>query len=413
MSSEEELRKKKLQKQKKNHQSPFQITKFSRNTDLQSITQQFSHFSREELVEKNIQVKAAGRILRLRNFGNLIFALLNDQKESIQLMISKNEKFKELDIGDIIGVEGIICKSQKGELSIKVIEFELLSKCLKPLPDLHYGFTDIEERFRKRYLDLIINQQNRKTLIQRFQIINCIREFLNQQEFIEIETPILVSAASGAQAKPFITHHNKLQRDFYLRIATEIPLKMLLVGGLEKVYEIGRIFRNEGIDARHNPEFTTIEIYQAYENAKYMIDFTEELFNFLIQKLLLKRKYNFNSHQISLTMPFARISMLEAIKKHLKIDFTQIKDIQQAQELAKKYDLKLENYQNTIGHVIYAFFSQYVEKELIQPTFIYDFPLEVSPLAKASFSNPQFAERFELYIAGLEFANGYSELNDP
>src|SRR6185312_14773388 len=290
---------------------PFQITKFSRNIDLQSITQQFSHFSREELVKKNIQVKAAGRILRLRNFGSLIFALLNDQKESIQLMISKNEKFKELDIGDIIGVEGIICKSQKGELSIKVIEFELLSKCLKPLPDLHYGFTDIEERFRKRYLVLIINQQNRKILIQRFQIINCIREFLNQQEFIEIETPILVSAASGAQAKPFITHHNKLQRDFYLRIATEIPLKMLLVGGLEKVYEIGRIFRNEGIDARHNPEFTTIEIYQAYENAEYMMNLTEEIFHYLSQQVLKKEEIEFNSHVINLKNSFLRLSMIE------------------------------------------------------------------------------------------------------
>src|SRR5207237_1258607 len=252
----------------------------------------------EELDEKNIQVKVAGRILRLRNFGNLIFALLNDQETSIQLMVSKNEKFKELDIGDIISIEGIICKSQKGELSIKVNDFVLLSKCLKPLPDLHYGLTNIEERFRKRYLDLIINQQNRKILIQRFQIINKIREFLNQQGFIEIETPILVSAASGAQAKPFITHHNKLHRDFYLRIATEIPLKMLLVGGLEKVYEIGRIFRNEGIDARHNPEFTTLEVYQSYENAEYMMELTEDLLCFLVQKFSLSGEFSFNSQKI-------------------------------------------------------------------------------------------------------------------
>ncbi|CAJ0858731.1 18468_t:CDS:1, partial [Entrophospora sp. SA101] len=316
MSFEEELRKKKLQGQTKIHQNPFQITKFSRNIDLRTIIQQFSHFSREELVEKNIQAKAAGRILRLRNFGNLIFALLNDQEASIQLMVNKNEKFKELDIGDIIGIEGVVCKSQKGELSIKVNDFVLLSKCLKPLPDLHYGFVDTEERFRKRYLDLIINQQNRKILIQRFQIINSIREFLNQRGFIEVETPILVSAASGAQAKPFITHHNKLQRDFYLRIATEIPLKMLLVGGLEKVYEIGRIFRNEGIDARHNPEFTTIEVYQAYENAEYMMELTKEVFQYLVKEVLKKEEIEFNSHVINLKNSFHKLSMVEAIKEH-------------------------------------------------------------------------------------------------
>ncbi|CAJ0641520.1 16356_t:CDS:2 [Entrophospora sp. SA101] len=294
MSFEEELRKKKLQGQTKIHQNPFQITKFSRNIDLRTIIQQFSHFSREELVEKNIQAKAAGRILRLRNFGNLIFALLNDQEASIQLMVNKNEKFKELDIGDIIGIEGVVCKSQKGELSIKVNDFVLLN--------------------------LIINQQNRKILIQRFQIINSIREFLNQRGFIEVETPILVSAASGAQAKPFITHHNKLQRDFYLRIATEIPLKMLLVGGLEKVYEIGRIFRNEGIDARHNPEFTTIEVYQAYENAEYMMELTKEVFQYLVKEVLKKEEIEFNSHVINLKNSFHKLSMVEAIKEHVNID---------------------------------------------------------------------------------------------
>ena len=223
MSFEEELRKKKLQEQTKIRQNPFQITKFSRNIDLRTIIQQFSHFSREELVEKDIQAKAAGRILRLRNFGNLIFALLNDQEASIQLLVNKNEKFKELDIGDIIGIEGAICKSQKGELSIKVNDFVLLSKCLKPLPDLHYGLVDVEERFRKRHLDLIINQQNRKILIQRFQIINSIREFLNQRGFIEVETPILVSAASGAQAKPFITHQINYKEIFIYELLRKYP----------------------------------------------------------------------------------------------------------------------------------------------------------------------------------------------
>ncbi|CAG8766624.1 2514_t:CDS:1, partial [Ambispora leptoticha] len=241
-------------------------------------------FNKEELVEKNEKVSIAGRILRIRSFGNLIFANLVDQTGKIQLKISKNKDFAELDVGDIIGVKGIICKTDKGELSVEVKEFILLSKCLKPLPDIHYGFNDLEERFRKRYLDFIINSEKREILIIRHQIIQNIRQFLDQRGFIEIETPILVSEASGAQAKPFITYHNKLHRDFYLRIATEIPLKKLLVGGFEKVYEIGRLFRNEGIDARHNPEFTTIEVYQAYENSEYMMNLTEEIFHYLVNK---------------------------------------------------------------------------------------------------------------------------------
>ncbi|CAJ0842966.1 13690_t:CDS:2 [Entrophospora sp. SA101] len=409
MDSEEELRKKKLQEQEKNYQSPFQITKFLRNIDLQTIIQQFFHFSREELAEKKVQVRVAGRILRLR----LIFALLNDQEAIIQLMFSQNKKFKEINIGDIVGIEGVVCKSQKGELSIKVNDFVLLNRCLKPLPDLHYGFANIEERFRKRYLDLIINRQNRKILIQRFQIINSIREFLNQRGFVEVETPILVSAASGAQAKPFTTHHNKLQRDFYLRTATEIPLKMLLVGGLEKVYEIGRIFRNEGIDARHNPEFTTVEIYQSYENAECMMNLTEELFHYLTQEVLQKEEFEFNSQVINLQKPFRRMSMTEAIKEHVNIDFTKVNSLEKALELAQKHNLKLENFQKSIGQIILIFFEEYVEKKLIQPTFIYDYPIEVSPLAKSKTDNKDIADRFELYIGGLEFANGYSELNDP
>lgn len=406
----EELRREKLTNLSQN---PFQQTKFARTSSAKKITNLFSQFSKEELIKKKERVSIAGRILRIRNFGNLSFSDLVDQTGIIQLKVSKNKEFTELDIGDIIGIKGTVCKTDKGELSVEVEEFVLLSKCLKPLPDIHYGFNDTEERFRKRYLDFIINSENKKILIIRHKIIQNIRQFLDQREFIEIETPILVSEASGAQAKPFITHHNKLHQDFYLRIATEIPLKTLLVGGFEKVYEIGRIFRNEGIDARHNPEFTTIEIYQAYENAEHMMNLTEEIFHYLVQKLLKQEEFEFNSHVINLKNSFCKMSMTEAVKEHTGIDFSQISNLEKALELARKHNLKLEKFQKTIGHVILAFFEEYVEKKLIQPTFIYNYPIEVSPLAKNKANNKAVADRFELYIGGLEFANGYSELNDP
>jgi len=406
----EEIRRKKLASLSQN---PFQQTKFIRTNHIEKIINLFSQFSKEELAEKKQKLSIAGRIVRIRNFGNLTFSDLVDQTGTIQLKVNKNKEFAELDIGDIIGVKGIICKTDKGELSIEVEEFILLSKCLKPLPDVHYGFNDTEERFRKRYLDFIINSEKREIFLIRHKIIQNIRKFLDEKEFIEVETPILVSEASGAQAKPFVTHHNKLQRDFYLRIATEIPLKTLLIGGFEKVYEIGRIFRNEGIDARHNPEFTTIEVYQAYENSEYMMNLTEGIFHYLANKVLKKEEMEFNSHVISLKNPFRKLSMKEVVKEHVNIDFSQINELEKALELAKKHNLKLEKFQKSIGHIILAFFEEYVEKKLIQPIFIYDYPIEISPLAKTKTNNKNIADRFELYIGGLEFANGYSELNDP
>jgi len=406
----EESRKKKLDEM---IQNPFQQTKFVRNISIQKIIQFFSQLSKEELLEKNEGVSIAGRILRIRNHGNLTFANLTNQDGIIQLKVSENKDFVELDIGDIIGIKGIICKTDKGELSIELKNFVLLSKCLKPLPDIHYGFNDIEERFRKRYLDFIINSEKKQIFLVRHKIIQNIRKLLDKKGFIEIETPILVSEASGAQAKPFITHHNSLHRDFYLRIATEIPLKKLLVGGFEKIYEIGRIFRNEGIDARHNPEFTTIEVYQAYENSEYMMNLTENLISYLAKEVLKKEVFEFNYNIISLKKTFRRISMIEAIKEEINLDFSQINNLEKALELSKKYNLKLEKFQQSIGYIILAFFEEFVEKKLIQPTFVYDFPLEISPLAKSKEDNKNVADRFELYIGGLEFANGYSELNDP
>ncbi|WNE40638.1 MAG: Lysine--tRNA ligase [Mycoplasmataceae bacterium] len=405
----EELRKKKLTELAEN---PFHQTKFIRTSKTAEINQNFAQFNKEELVKKNQVVSVAGRIMRMRVFGNLIFADLTDQDGVIQLKVRNNKKFSELDTGDVIGVKGIVCKTDKGELSIEIEEFVLLSKCLKPLPGTHYGFNDIEERFRKRYLDFIINQEKRKVFFIRHKVIQNIRKFLDDKHFIEIETPVLVSEASGAQAKPFVTHHNKLQKDFFLRIATEIPLKKMLIGGFDKVYELGRIFRNEGIDARHNPEFTTIEIYQAYDNCESMMSLTEQLFNYLTKEIIKKDKFSFNSHEIKIQNEFEKISMVDSIKKYGGIDLTNLSS-EEILLLPKKHNLELKKFETSLGHIIAALFEKYVEKKLINPTFIYDYPIEISPLAKSKKENKMIADRFELFIGGIEFANGYSELNDP
>lgn len=404
-----------------NSEEDTDLAQNSNIISIHKIVNEFASFSQEKLRLENKVVNVAGRIInRIRNFGELVFADLADQGGIIQLKVVQNEDFSKVNNGDIIRVTGKICKTDaqkkqnKQELSIEVEKFVILTKCQQTIPDTaHYKLKDTEERFRKRYLDLLVNTKNRQILVKRHEIIRTIRNFLDDREFIEIETPILVSSASGAQAKPFITHHNKLHRDFYLRIATEIPLKMLLVSGFEKIYEIGRIFRNEGIDARHNPEFTTIEIYQAHENAEYMMNLTEELFHYLTKEVIKKEEFEFNSHTINFQNSFQKMSMAEAIKKHINIDFSQINKLEEALELVQKHNLKLEKFQKSIGQIILAFFEEYVEKKLIQPTFIYDYPIEVSPLAKSKADNENIADRFELYIGGLEFANGYSELNDP
>jgi lysyl-tRNA synthetase class 2 len=375
----------------------------------QEIINNYGSFSKEQLIQKNISLTTAGRIMRIRKQGKIVFADLHDQTNKIQLIADKSFG-ATVKKGDIVKATGTVYRTDKGELSIETNSFTVLTKCQRELP---YVFSDVEERFRKRYLDFIVNKEKREIFFARHKIIKNIRQFLDQKGFIEIETPILVSEASGAQARPFTTHHNKLQRDFYLRIATEIPLKTLLTGGFEKVYEIGRIFRNEGIDARHNPEFTSIEIYQVYENAEYMMNLTEELFHYLVKAVVKKEEYEFNSHAIKLQSPFRRISMIEAVKEQTNIDFSQINGLEEALNLAQKHNLKLKKFQKAIGQIILAFFEEYVEKKLIQPTFIYDYPIEVSPLAKSKIDNENIADRFELYIGGLEFANGYSELNDP
>lgn len=403
----------KLANLKENEKNPFLESKFEVTLPVASIIAQFASFSKAELEQQAFLVKVAGRIMRVRNFGSLCFAILRSFSGDIQLVAIKNDEFRNLDIGDIIGVEGVVCKTEKGELSIKVGNFTLLSKCLKPIPDFHYGFTDIEERFRNRHLDFIVNKKSRDILVNRSKMISSMRNFFDQLGFIEMETPILVSDASGAQAKPFKTYHNKLSRNFNLRIATEIPLKKLLVGGFEKVYEIGRVFRNEGIDARHNPEFTTVEIYEAYQDSEKMMELTENLFNKVSTSLFNgRRTFQFNDHQVQLQERFERISMIEAIDKFVGVNFGLVTDFETAKQLATDHKVHFEPHHSTIGHLIALFFERFVEEKLIQPTFIYDYPLETSPLAKSNQRNKKFANRFELFISGLEFANGYSELND-
>lgn len=403
----------KLASLKENEQDPFLESKFEVTLPIAELTKRFTPFSKLELEQQSFTVRIAGRVMRVRNFGSLCFAILRGFSGDIQLVTIKNKEFRQLDIGDIIGVVGVVCKTEKGELSVKVSEFTLLSKCLKPIPDFHYGFTDIEERFRNRHLDFIVNKGSRDIIVVRSRIITALRSFLDQLSFVEVETPILVSDASGAQAKPFKTYHNKLSRNFNLRIATEIPLKKLLVGGFEKVYEIGRVFRNEGIDARHNPEFTTVEIYEAYQDANRMMELTESIFNQIANKFFAERKkFTFNGHEIQLGARFERISMIAAINKFVGVDFTSITDFEVAKELAIEHKVQFEPHHVTIGHIIALFFERFVEERLIQPTFVYDYPIETSPLAKCNRQDKKFASRFELFISGLEFANGYSELND-
>lgn len=403
----------KLKNLKEINKNPFSINNFDVDYEIKVIFEKFSDFKKEDLIEKNILVKIAGRLMRIRNFGNLCFAVLRGFDSDIQIISIKDKDFNYLEIGDVIGVCGVVCKTDKGELSVKVINFQLLSKCLKPIPDFHYGFNDVEERFRNRHLDFIVNIKNRNILINRAKIVWFIRNFLNQIGFTEIETPILVSEASGAQAKPFITHHNKLSRDFNLRIATEIPLKTLLIGGFEKIYELGRIFRNEGIDARHNPEFTTIEIYESYKNSDHMMKLTENLINSVKKSLFNnKERLFFNGHEIEIKDSFEKMTMIDSVNKFSGVDFTNVVDFEVAKKLSIEYGVHLDGYQNSIGHIITLFFEKFVEENLIQPTFIYEYPIETSPLAKTIKGKERFADRFELFISGLEFANGYSELND-
>ena len=356
----------------------------------------------------------------IRKMGKASFFTINDKTGSIQIYISINdigeekyELFKSADIGDIVGVHGKIMKTKTGEVTIKCLEYTHLVKALKPLPEKFHGLTDIEERYRRRYVDLIMNEDSRNVAFMRPRIIRCIQNFMDNKGFTEVETPVLTTLLTGASARPFVTHHNTQDIDMYLRIALELPLKRLLVGGMEAVYEIGRVFRNEGMDPKHNPEFTLMEAYLAYSDLEGMMDLTEAMYTTIAKEVVGKMTYNWCGNEINLEGPWKRISMVDAIKEQTGIDFKKEMTVEEALKLAEEHDIFVEEHQKSVGHIINLFFEKYVEETLIQPTFLYGHPVEISPLTKRNPEDPRFVDRFELFIGGKEFANAYTELNDP
>ena len=391
---------------------PFEITKFERNANAKDIKDNFDSFEGKEVI-------LAGRLMSKRRMGKVGFGDVAERDGRIQMFAKKDilgeeeyERFKKLDIGDIIGVKGEVFKTETGEISVRASEITLLSKSLQPLPEKFHGMTDTDMRYRQRYVDLIMNTEVKDTFIKRSKIITAIRNYLNAQDFLEVETPMLVSNAGGAAARPFETHFNALDEDFKLRISLELYLKRLIVGGLERVYEIGRVFRNEGLDTRHNPEFTLMELYQAYTDYHGMMDLTENLYRHVAQEVLGTTKISYNGIEMDLGKPFERITMLDAVKKYSGVDFNEIKTLEEARAVAKEHHVEYEE-RHSKGEILNLFFEEYVEEHLIQPTFVMDHPIEISPLTKKKPENPEYVERFEFFMNGWEMANAYSELNDP
>ena len=392
--------------------NPYEIVRYDR-----------THLSGEILANfdslENQAVSIAGRMMSRRVMGKASFAHIQDLNGRIQIYVRRDDvgeeaykAFKSYDIGDVIGVKGFVFKTKSGEASVHAQEITLLSKSLHPLPEKFHGLTDTDTRYRQRYLDLIMNAESRDTFIKRSRIISAIRSYLNGQGFLEVETPMLVANAGGAAARPFETHFNALDEDFKLRISLELYLKRLIVGGLEKVYEIGRVFRNEGLDTRHNPEFTLMELYQAYTDYHGMMDLTENLYRHVAQTVLGTTKITFNGIEMDLGKPFERITMVDAVKKYAGVDFDQIHTLEEAREVAKAHNIEFKPIHKK-GDILNLFFEEYAEEHLIQPTFVMDHPIEISPLTKKKPTNPDYVERFEFFMNGWEMANAYSELNDP
>lgn len=393
--------------------------KFARTHLAKEINEQFFGLSKEELEEKSIKAVVAGRIMTKRGKGKAGFTHIQDMSGQIQVYVRRDEIgdeayeiFKTLDLGDVIGVTGTIFRTNTGELSIKATKAQLMTKALRPLPEKYHGLKDVEQRYRQRYLDLITNLDSRETFILRSKIIQTMREYLNEQGFLEVETPMLHSIPGGAAARPFITHHNALDVELYMRIAIELHLKRLVVGGMEKVYEIGRVFRNEGVSTRHNPEFTMIELYEAYADYNDIMALTENLVSYIAEKVLGTTTIQYGDDEIDLKPEWKRLHMADAVKEVTGIDFWEPLTDEEARALAKEHDVKITD-KMSYGHVLNEFFEQKVEDTLVQPTFIFGHPVEVSPLAKTNKEDSRFTDRFELFIVRREHANAFSELNDP
>ena len=419
LTEQELVRREKAENLRKLGYDPFG-SRYDRDDYANDVKEKYATVDHDEFENMTDTVKVAGRIMFIRKMGKASFFSIKDKTGSIQVYISINDVgediyslFKSADIGDIVGVYGKVMKTKTGEVTIKCLEYTPLVKALRPLPEKFHGLTDVEERYRRRYVDLMMNDESKRVAFLRPKIIRSIQNFLDNRGFVEVETPVLSTLLTGASARPFVTHHNSQDLDMYLRIALELPLKRLLVGGMERVYEVGRVFRNEGMDTRHNPEFTMMEVYQAYSDLEGMMDLTEKMFVNIAENVIGKMDYHWNNQDISVKGPWKRISMVDAIKEVTGIDFKKEMTVDEALELAKEHNIEVQEHEKSVGHIINLFFEKYVEETLIQPTFLYGHPVEISPLTKKNKDDPRFVDRFELFIAGREMANAYTELNDP
>jgi len=419
LTDQELSRRKKMEDLRAKGIDPFGHA-FKRTSDTQTINRLYGDKDQAALGQLAAKVVIAGRIMTKRAMGKIGFMHLQDRYGQIQVLCKKDQMgednfalYKAADLGDIVGIAGTVFRTDSGELSVLADEYTHLAKALRPLPEKFHGLTDKEERFRRRYLDLITNDKARQIAFARPRIIRAIQHYFDGQGLVEVETPVLQPILGGANARPFITHHNALDRDFYLRIATELELKRLIVGGMEGVYEIGRIFRNEGMDTMHNPEFTTVEAYIAYSDLQGMMDTMEALLESVANEVNGTTELTYQGIPISLKGPYKRLHMVDAVKQYAGVDFWSVTSDQQAVELAAQHGIKLEAHEQTYGHVIDKFFGQFCEDKLIQPTFVYGHPLDISPLAKKDDKDPRFTQRFELFINGHEYCNAFSELNDP
>ena len=421
LTEQEIIRREKAEHLKELNIDPFGH-RFDRTHNTKTFKEAFKNYTKEQLHEMEIKpiVKLAGRVMSRRVKGKAGFVHIQDQYGLIQLYVRLDvigeesySIFKKGDVGDIIGISGTPMITNSGELSIRVETFEHLVKALRPLPEKYHGLVDKEERYRRRYVDLIMNEDVRNTFVMRSKIISLMRRYLDNLGYLEVETPVLQPDLGGANARPFITHHNTLDMPFYLRIATELHLKRLIVGGFDCVYEIGRLFRNEGIDRTHNPEFTTIELYLAYSDLQGMMDLSEDLISTLAQELHGTTKISYDGKEIDLTKGWKKIHMVDLVKEKTGINFFEITDFEEAKKLAEEHNLKVEPHLFGVGHIINLFFEAFCEESLIQPTFVYGYPIEISPLTKKDPNDPRFTQRFELFIDKHEYANAYTELNDP
>ena len=418
LTEQEIVRRNKMEELRQKGINPFG-KRYDVTSNSQEIKEKYDKYTKEELHEQEIPVKIAGRIMTKRGKGKAGFMHIQDKYGQIQIYVRQDvvgeeeyELFDKADLGDIVGIEGLVFRTNTGELSVKATHYTHLVKALRPLPDKFHGLTDVEERFRRRYVDLIVNEEARKVAFTRPKIIRSIQHYLDNLGYTEVETPVLQATLGGANARPFTTHHNTLDMPFYLRIATELPLKRLLVGGMDAVYEIGRLFRNEGMDRNHNPEFTTIEVYKAYSDLEGMMDLTEGIIGNVAKEVLGTYDLKWKGHDISLKPKFKRLHMVDAIKQQTGIDFFKNMTFEEAKKLAEEHDIFVEDH-FAYGHIVNAFFEKYVEDTIVEPTFIYGHPVEISPLARKDEQDERFTQRFELFICGSEYANAFTELNDP